>query len=108
MFGLPPNAAAWLGAGALLVVVGYLVRFQGWTFLLAGYDDPTSPVPDEVVAEIAGNTILRIGLASLGLGAVVVLADTPEYLSTVFAVAIVLAVARLVYRLNTYTPTEAA
>ncbi len=107
MFGLPPNATAWLGVGALLVVVGYLVRFQGWTFLLAGYDR-TSPVPEDAAAEIAGNTILRIGLASLGLGAVVVLADAPEYLSAVFAAVIVLAVARLVYRLNTYTPTEAA
>ena len=107
MFGLPSAATQWLGVGALLAVAGYLVKFRRWTFLLSGYDR-TSPLPDEVVADVAGNTVLRIGLAALALGALAALADLPAYLSTVFEAAVLLAVARLLYRLHTYNPAEAA
>jgi len=107
MFGLPSAAIEWLGVGALLTVAGYLVKFRQWTFLLSGYDR-TSPVPDDVIADIAGNTVLRIGLAAIGLGAVVAVADPPAYLSTVFGAAVLFAVVRLLYRLRTYNPAEAA
>lgn len=105
MLGLPAQALDEFAAGALLVVLGALIKFRGWTFLVAGYDR-TSPVPDEVVAEMVGSTVLRVGLAVFALGAIVVLTDPPAYLSTVFAVAILLAVARLLYRLHTY-PSDA-
>lgn len=107
MFGLESTAAEWLGVGAVLVVAGALIKFRGWTFLLAGYDE-TSPVPDDVVADVAGNTVLRIGLAGLALGVVIAVADTPSYLPLVFSAVILLAVARLLYRLHTYTPGDAA
>ena len=100
-------AIEWLGVGGLLVVLGYLIKVRQWTFLLAGYDR-TSPVPDDVVADIAGNTVLRIGLASVTLGVVVALSDVPSHLPTVFGVVILLTVARLIYRLHTYTPTDVA
>jgi len=96
-------AIEWFGVGALLVVLGYLIKIRQWTFLLAGYDR-TSPVPDDVVADIAGNTVLRIGAAALVIGAVVTLTDVPGYLATVFEVAVLLAVGRLLYRLHTYSP----
>lgn len=107
MFGLSSSALQWLGAGALLVVAGALIRFRRWTFLLAGYD-ATSPVPDEVVADVAGNTVLRIGLAALALGVVVAVADPPGYLPALVEVAILVAVLRLLYRLHTYDPTTTA
>jgi len=107
MLGLPSIAVEWLGVGALLVVLGYLIRFRQWTFLVAGYDE-TSRLPDDAVANIAGNTVLRIGLATIGLGAVFALADPPSYLPVVFGAAVLLAVVRLLYRLRTYTPADAA
>lgn len=79
MFGLEPVAVEWLAVGALLSVLGVLIRFREWTFLVAGYDR-TSPVPDEVVANVAGNTVLRIGLAALALGVVTALVDAPSSL----------------------------
>ena len=105
MFGLPSMALQWLGVGVLLLTAGALIKFRGWTFLLAGYDK-TSPVPDEVVADIAGNTVLRIGLAEIALGVLIVITDIPSYLPVVFEVIILLAVVRLIYRPYTYTPAN--
>ncbi|WP_435155524.1 hypothetical protein [Haladaptatus sp. DFWS20] len=68
----------------------------------------TSPVPKDVVADIAGNTVLRIGLASLALGAIITVASPPSYLPTIFEAVILLAVLRLLYRLHTYTPANPA
>ncbi|GAB6862510.1 hypothetical protein ACFR97_17105 [Haloplanus litoreus] len=105
MFGLPSTALQWLSAGLVLLIAGVLIKFRGWTFLLAGYDE-TSPVPDEVVADVAGNSILRIGLAAIVLGVLIVSTDVPPYLPGVFGGIIVLAVVRMIYRLRTYTPAN--
>lgn len=107
MFEFGSIAVEWFGVGALLVALGALVKFRQWTFLVAGYDR-TSPVPDEVVADVVGNTVLRIGLAAIGLGVAFTLVDPPSYLATIFEVAVLVAVARLLYRLHTYSPSDAA
>jgi hypothetical protein len=106
MLGIPSGAVGWLGAGALLVVMGALIKYRGWTFLVAGYDE-TASIPDDVVANVAGNTVLRIGIAVVVVGVVNVVTSPPSYLSLLVAGGIVLATARLVYRLNTYTPPAA-
>jgi hypothetical protein len=106
MLGLGPRALQWLGAGALVALLGVLIKFVGWTWLLAGYSESTSPVPDEVVRDIAGNTVLRIGIALLGIGALAAVTDLPSSLNLVVAAVVVLAVARLVYRLNTWSPQD--
>jgi hypothetical protein len=98
-------AIEWFAVGALLVVLGGLIKYAGWTFLLAGYDQ-TSAVPDEFVANVAGNTILRVGLATVAVGAIVTVADPPSFVLILFTVIVFLAVARLVYRLNTHAPNE--
>ncbi|MFB6083358.1 MAG: hypothetical protein ABEJ94_03840 [Halorientalis sp.] len=103
VFGLPSIAVEYFGAGALLLVFGYLIRFREWTFLLAGYDE-TSPVPAAVAASVAGNAVLRIGVAALVVGGAYAVADPPSVLSAIFTVAVLFEVARLLYRLNTYTP----
>lgn len=74
--------------------------------MLAGYGESTSPVPDEAVRDIAGNTVLRIGLALLGVGALAAVTDPPSSLALVVAAVVVLAVARLTYRLNTWLPPQ--
>ena len=106
MFGLPSIAIEYLGAGALVIALGYLIRYREWTFLIAGYDD-TSPVPSDVAANIVGNTVLRIGIAALVIGITFAVTDPPAILSGIFAAVVVLAVARLLYRLNTYSPDGA-
>jgi mannose/fructose/N-acetylgalactosamine-specific phosphotransferase system component IID len=105
MFGLSTAAIQWLSAGILLVIVGAVIKFWRWTFLLAGYDK-TSPVPDDVVADIAGNTIIRIGLAATVLGVLIVVTEISAYLPPLFGVIITLAVVRLIYRIRTYTPSD--
>ena len=106
MLGLGPRALQWLGAGALVTLSGVLIKYVGWTWLLAGYSESTSPVPDEMVRDIAGNTVLRIGIALLGVGALAAVTDLPSSLGLVVAAAVVLAVARLIYRLNTWSPQD--
>lgn len=104
MLELGPRALQWLGAGALVTLLAVLVRVAGWTWLLAGYSKSSSAVPDEVVRDIAGNTLLRIGIALLGVGALAAVTDLPSSLGLLVSAAVVLAVARLIYRLNTWSP----
>ncbi|WP_257301086.1 DUF3784 domain-containing protein [Haloarchaeobius sp. FL176] len=100
------TAVEWLAAGGIVTVGGILVRFLGWTFLLAGYDGQ-SAIPDDVVAEMAGNTILRVGIAVLAFGGLASVTDVPSSLGPLVGLAILVAVGRLLYKLNTYEPTGA-
>mgnify|MGYP006302476195 CR=1 FL=1 len=101
-------ALEWLASGLLVGVLGALIKFAGWTWLLAGYSESTSPVPDDVVRDVAGNTVLRVGIAVFAVGAIRSLVDPPSYLGLVVGVAIALAVGRMLYRLNTWSPAETA
>jgi len=96
-------AVEWLAVGGLLTVVGALIRFRGWTFLLAGHDG-TSPVPDDVVRDVAGNTVLRVGIAVFTFGVLATWTNPPPYLGALVGAVIVLDVLRLLYRLNTWSP----
>jgi hypothetical protein len=97
-------ATEWLTGGVVVAVLGIFVKFVGWTWLLAGYSESTSPVPDDVVQDIAGNTLLRIGIGLSACGVFAFVAEVPPYFDTVIGVAILVAVLRLLYRLNTWTP----
>ncbi len=105
MVTLDSIAIEWLASGALVTILGVLIKFAGWTWLLAGYSESASSVPDDVVRDIAGNTVLRIGIAVLAFGILASVIDLPSYLGTVVGAAIVLAVLRLLYRLNTWSPS---
>lgn len=101
-------ALEWLVSGAFVTFLGALIKFGGWTWLLAGYSQSNSQIPDEVVRDMAGNTILRIGSAVIGFGIFASLSDPPSYLRIVVGAMIVVAVGRLLYRINTWTPSQAA
>jgi hypothetical protein len=102
---IEPSSGAfeWLAVGIFLTVAGTLIKFRGWTFLLAGYDE-TGEIPDDVVQNIAGNTILRVGLAVFAIGILVSVTNPPSYLGVLVGTGIVLAVLRMIYRLNTWSP----
>ena len=106
MFGLPPGSIEWLAVGAVLTVLGALIKFGGWTFLIAGYDDSTS-VPEDVAANMVGNTVVRLGVAILAVGAIGAVSSVPSFAGPLLAVVIAIAVVRLLYRLNTYDPDAA-
>lgn len=88
------------GVGATILVVGYLIRFREWTFLVAGYD-PGAGVDPEYVARVVGNTVIRVGLATLAVGVVAAFGVTSPFVWAAFAVAVAIAVARTVYRVRT-------
>ncbi|WP_135820934.1 DUF3784 domain-containing protein [Halostella litorea] len=98
-------AVEWLASGALVVAFGVLVRFRNWTFLVAGYDESTA-VPEDVVANVVGNMLLRVGIAVAAFGAVASYVDPPTYLATVVGVLVAVEAARTIYRLNTYAPAD--
>jgi hypothetical protein len=104
---LGPLAVEWLASGALVTALGACIRFAGWTWLLAGYSESTSPVPDDAVRDLAGNTVFRVGIAVFAFGVLASLTDPPSYLAPVVGALIVLAVVRLLYRLNTWSPETA-
>ncbi|WP_408958896.1 hypothetical protein [Natrinema sp. 74] len=107
MTSLDSIAIEWLASGTLITILGALIKFGGWTWLLTGYNELTSPVPDDVVQNTAGNTVLRVGIAVFVFGMLASMTDPPSSLGHVVEAAIVLAVLRLLYRLNTWSPQAA-
>lgn len=75
--------------GALLCGAGYLVRFRGMTFLLAGYE--ADRVADERgLARWAGGCLLGMGAAGLATGFGAALWPTAlDLLTLLFVVAVV-------------------
>lgn len=104
---LGPLATEWLASGAFVAILGALIEFAGWTWLLAGYSESTSAVPDDVVQDMAGNTILRVGIAVFVFGILASVTNPPSYLGLVVVAVVLLAVLRLIYRLNTWSPQTA-
>lgn len=99
---LSGEAAIAAGVGVGTVFVGYLIRFRGWTFLVAGYDR-TVGVDDELVADVVGSMVLRVGLATLAVAALAAFGSLTDLVELVFVAAVLLEVGRTVYRLNAAT-----
>lgn len=105
MIELSSGALEWLAVGSFLVAAGALIKFRGWTFLLAGHDE-TAPIPERVVQNVAGNTVLRIGIAAFLIGIVESVISPPSYLTVLVEGAILLEVLRMLYRLYTWSPQQ--
>lgn len=105
---LGPLAIEWLATGAFVTLLGGLIKFAGWTWLLAGYSESTSSVSDDVVQDMAGNTILRDGIAVFVVGILESVTTPPSYLAVVVGGVILVDVVRLIYRLNTRSPSQTA
>jgi len=101
-------ALEWLASGLFITILGAGIKFGGWTWLLAWYSESTSPVPDDVVRDMAGNTILRVGIAVSAFGIIAAVTEPPSYLGLLIGAVIVLAVLRLIYRLNTWSPPQSS
>jgi len=102
MIELSSGSLEWLAVGCLLTIAGALIKFRGWTFLLAGYDE-TAPVPESVVQNGAGNTVLRVGIAVFIVGILESVTNPPSYLGVLVGAVIVLDVLRMIYRVNTWS-----
>lgn len=100
-------AIEWIASGALVTALGALIKFAGWTWLLAGYSESTSPVPDDVVRDIAGSTIIRVGIAVLVVGVVASVVTLPSSVAPAVLAFVLLAVLRLLYWLNIEQPQAA-
>jgi hypothetical protein len=105
MASIGPLAIEWLASGALVTVLGVLIKYVGWTWLLAGYSESTASVPDDVVRDVAGNTVLSVGVTVIAFGVLASVTNPPAYLGPLIGAVIVLAVVRLIYRLNTWSPS---
>lgn len=103
MIALSSGALEWLAIGGPLTIAGVPIKFRGWTFLLAGYDE-TGGIPDSAVQDIAGNTVLRVGLAVFAFGILISVTNPLSYLDVLIGDGIVLAVLGMIYRLNTWSP----
>ena len=95
-----PAATVLVGAGVLLV--GYLVKYRGWTSLIAGVAPFDSGTPLPVFASYVGNVTLVAGgfVVCLGLAQTLdVLALVPSWLrGLLFLAAVVLVAPRLSVR----------
>lgn len=107
MTAFPAEAVQAVGTGVVVVLIGYLIRFRQWTVLIAGYD-ASSPLADEVIADIVGSSLLRIGVATIAWGVLEALTTPPNYLGLIFAAAVLLEIGRVLYRIHTFTPETTA
>ena len=96
----------WIALGVLLTVLGGLIRFRGWTFLIAGYDE-SSPIPAETVQNAGGNTIMRTGIVLIVAGVLTVRGNPPASLGPFVGAIIAVDVFRLIYRLHSWTAASA-
>lgn len=90
--------------GIVTLLLGYLIKYQEWTFLIAGYDD-SSRVPKHVAADIVENFAIRVGIAVASFGAIVAVASVPEAIILACVAIIVLGTPRVIYRLHTLSPS---
>jgi hypothetical protein len=102
LLALPESGVTTIVVGIIVLILGYLVKFRGWTFLLAGYD-PTRITDEDALADLAGGTLLRIGLVIISFGGLAAVGLTSPLIESLVAVAILIAVARLIYRSRRYT-----
>lgn len=100
MIELSSAAIEWISGGVLIALAGWLIKYRGWTFLVAGYDT-TSSVSEEVIGDIVGTTVLRVGIATAALGVLMTGTPLPATLRTLFGVLVLLAVFRMLYRIRT-------
>ncbi|WP_255150091.1 DUF3784 domain-containing protein [Halorarius halobius] len=107
MIEFSPGALEWIGAGTVVTLLGWLIKFQGWTFLVAGYDSSTE-IPEDVVRDISGSTILRVGIATAAIGLIRLVTDVPVGLRLLFGALVVVAVLRMIYRVRSYESADTA
>lgn len=93
-------------AGFAILILGYLIKYQEWTFLIAGYDASTE-VPKSLAANIVGNLAIRVGVATMLFGVFAAVTSIPQAVAFAFAALIFLTVARAIYRLQTYQASPA-
>ncbi|MFC7141178.1 hypothetical protein ACFQMA_15240 [Halosimplex aquaticum] len=99
------NGAVSIATGVALVVVGYLVRFHGWTFLIAGFDRTSAADPD-AVGDVVGSAVIRVGVAVGVVGGLTVAGHGSDVLDLALTAAVVLVVARTLYRVNVVLPRQ--
>jgi hypothetical protein len=101
LLALPESGVSIIVVGFGILILGSLVKYQGWTFLLAGHN-PSNVTDEEAIADLAGGTLLGISLVIIVFGGLVATGFTPPILETVVTVVILIAVAQYVYRARTY------
>lgn len=102
LLSLPESGVATILVGVGVLFLGYLIKFRGWTFLLAGYD-PNTVTDEDALADLAGGTLLRISIVIIVFGGLTAAGLTAPILEPIIAVVIIIAVLRLIYRSRRYT-----
>lgn len=102
LLAVPESGTIAILSGIGVLVLGYLIKFHGWTFLLAGYD-PNAVTDEEALVNLAGGTVMRIGVAVIAFGALSAAELTTPIIAGIFAAVILIATVRLIYRTRKYT-----
>jgi hypothetical protein len=100
LLALPESGVSIIVVGVGILILGYLVKYREWTFLLAGHT-PSNVTDEEALADLAGETLLGISFVIIGFGGLVATGFTTPFLETVVTVVILIAVAQYVYRART-------
>jgi hypothetical protein len=64
--------------GGLVLIMGFLLRYLKWSFLLDGFH-PGSYVPEDLAVEVIGAHVLALGGVVFGVGVLKLLVDVPFF-----------------------------
>lgn len=104
LLALPDSGAATIAVGIGILILGYLVKFRGWTGLFAGHN-PNAVTDEDALADLAGETLLFISLVIIVFGGLIAADLTLSFFEEVVTAVILLAVAQYVYRNRRYATT---
>lgn len=99
------HLAGLFGIGIAISLLGYLIKTQEWAWLIAGYNESTA-APKSVAADIIGTAYLWSGGLIAAVGLLNVVISVPEIVIIGLVVVVLAAVARAIYRLNTWSPAN--
>lgn len=101
MLGASSTTTTWLATGTVVLLFAYLIRFQGWTFLIAGYDG-TSTVSESAAATVVGNMLFRVAVGSFVVALLGAVGAVPwDLLGVGFSVLVGIDIGQAIVRLNT-------
>lgn len=101
LLSLPESGVGIVGIAIGFFIPRYLIKFRGWTFLLAGHN--SNNVTDEgAVADLGGKTMFLVGIITLVYGGLTIIGRSPPLVESLVAIVTLFVVRQYVYRVRRY------
>jgi hypothetical protein len=101
LLSLPESGAGIIVVAIFFFIIGYFIKFRGWTSLLAGHN-PNNVTDESAVADLGGKTVFLVGIITLVYGGLTILGVSLPFVESLVAIAILFVVGQYIYRVRRY------